>query len=284
MCTVWLTLILAWGDKYTGEIFELGAGAYGLSMGEAIVAIVGDATATYWNPARMRTVGRDVWLMYSSDYGMKYNGVAFVNSNATHSIGGAIYWLNIPDMVFTDTMNQVIGRADLNDYMIYLGYAVSVQGYDVGVTLKSIYRDYYVDRAYGIGMDLGVAGRYKHIRWGVVLRNVSGTYMFWDSGVRDFVPPTIDVGIGYIGRNVRFGMSGTINLEHRVSEIQMLNLDTHVGVEYVYRNLLAGRIGRTRKGITVGVGIIKPPFRVDYAFCGIDIGQIHRVSFNWTLK
>ncbi|SVD08055.1 uncharacterized protein METZ01_LOCUS360909, partial [marine metagenome] len=54
---------------YAGEFLAVGAGARGLALGGAYVALVDDATSGYWNPAALATgPGRQAHFMHAERY------------------------------------------------------------------------------------------------------------------------------------------------------------------------------------------------------------------------
>ena len=62
-CPLFLLLLILFSNrsmgqfaKYSNEFLNIGAGARGMSMGNAQVASVTDGTAGYWNPAALANV------------------------------------------------------------------------------------------------------------------------------------------------------------------------------------------------------------------------------------
>ncbi|MCX8011251.1 MAG: hypothetical protein N3A61_08865, partial [Ignavibacteria bacterium] len=69
-----------------------------------------------------------------------------------------------------------------------------------------------------------------------------------------------------------------------------ISFDTHLGLEYIYKNLFAVRAGYNEvKQFTIGAGIILPKLSIDYSFVKFtkaedDLGDTHRISLILTLE
>ncbi|MDW7682058.1 MAG: hypothetical protein SCK70_15960, partial [bacterium] len=64
-----------------------------------------------------------------------------------------------------------------------------------------------------------------------------------------------------------------------------VSFDTHLGLEYQFKKLIAFRLGADVGRFTAGAGIKLPNLDVDYAFLSHDeLGNTHRISLKLTLE
>ena len=88
-----------------------------------------------------------------------------------------------------------------------------------------------------------------------------------------------------IARNFKIGFSYSQPLPVFKSSLTLAyDLDTryngleHVGLEYLFNNLFAVRIGSNGGYMTTGAGIYLWKLKVEYAFQSHDLGNTHRVG------
>ena len=153
----------------------------------------------------------------------------------------------------------------------------------MGGSLKVIRRTIGEHTAWGYGLDVGllVAPAYG-LTLGVNVRDVSWTVVSWDTGAKDRIRPSLEIGMAYrVGVPFLKGQftwavgSGRLGEEGREEGTEGMN----AGVEYRYGDLLAVRLGSEQKNLTAGAGLRYDRFGVDYAFLGHEaLGGTHRVS------
>lgn len=153
-----------------------------------------------------------------------------------------------------------------------------------------------------MGFDLAALWKpYQNLNVGVNLQDVTTTLLVWDTGRQEAITPTAKIGVAYFwespliaGRIIpAFDMD--IRFENRRYSSQFnlgnVSFDTHVGLEYQFRQLIALRMGLDTGRFAAGAGFTLPTLKigssgvklprmnVDYAFLSHDeLGDTHRIS------
>ncbi len=188
----------ALATKFAGEFMAVGGGGRALGMGGAFVAVGGDASTVYWNPAGVsETDGRQAIAMHSERFGelVNYNFAAytqpasFIDFGEDAAIGFALIHLGVDDIVVTNQLGfmdlngdgifqpqsgEFLTDADGNEFnefdslptesdnsfALFNTVAVNTKWGRVGGTLKLIYTDAIAGvSSTGVGIDLGFLRR-----------------------------------------------------------------------------------------------------------------------------
>ena len=287
------------GTEYAGELLSLGAGARGMGIGSACVAVTDDASAGYWNAAGLSSLRRrEAILMYAERFagamGYSFAGVS-MPLRATEGLGVALFRVGIdgikytalerPEEAMSATNRPDVYRTASNaDYALYLSYGRQVRnGLALGGSVKLIRRKIGDNTAFGYGADVGLLYRLGAFSVGMNLRNLTSSPIHWDTGTMDRVLPSIDAGIAYaqqvplISGEVIGSVAAHQDAEGRnQSGIDRLNM----GVEYWYSDRLALRLGSTLGRFTAGMGLrVYRRIGIDYAFLQHSVlGGSHYVS------
>jgi hypothetical protein len=183
-----------------------------------------------------------------------------------------------------------------NDWALFLSYARRFGGkLSVGASLKMVYRTlpgYYEGSsftsysAWGAGLDLGLTyAAATDLQLAFVAHDLTTTYMSWDTGAREHVSPSFDLGGSY---RLRLAAKHALTLAADLP----FNLDGHTpdqyfgiaadlgadgeprtgfsgtvnaGAEYWYDGLFALRTGMMGRDLTFGAGVRYKKIGADYA-------------------
>lgn len=232
--------------KYSNEFLNIGAGARGLSMGNAQVASVNDATAGYWNPAGLTAVKDhpNATIMHAEYFAgiakYDYASVAIPVQNNKRTIGFSLLRFAVDDIPNTLFLVEPDGSINYNniqsfssaDYAFLFSFAQTLketanQLISIGANAKVIYRKVgKFASAIGFGLDAGIQMKKDRWRFGIVARDITSTFNAWtfkftekekeilyltnnDIPVRstELTAPRLVIGGGY-----DFRISGNFNL------------------------------------------------------------------------
>jgi hypothetical protein len=157
----------------------------------------------------------------------------------------------------------------------------------LGLNIKLINLSLDENSGTGVGIDLGyilklgldkifISPYYGDLCIGVSAQDVFNTRITWDTSSKHE---------DEIERNFKMGFSYSQPIPVVRSELTVAyDVDTrydgfeHFGLEYLFSNLLAVRIGSNFGYMTTGAGIYIWKFKFDYAYQSHDLGNSHRVS------
>jgi hypothetical protein len=296
--------------KYGGEFLATGVGARALGMGGAFVAVADDATAGYWNPAGLIFVQRrEAVFMHSERFGdiVNYDAGSFAqqlgSENANRSaFGFSFVRTGIDDIGYTalDSTTQrpyVYRWVSDAEWGFFLSYGRLWTGsLAVGGSAKVLRKSVGDDSALGIGFDLAALVRpWRRLSLGLNVQDATTTFLAWKKETETILP-TAKLGVAYpfqipaIGGKLTLAADIDARFEGRKYAtaywIGSASADLRLGLEYLYRERLALRLGQERSGenaFAAGAGIRVPfggnAIHVDYAFLeNADLDDTHRVS------
>lgn len=272
----------------TGLAFlKVGVDARASGMGEAYTAVVSDANATFWNPAGLMEAGgsnlafqHNEWLFdISADFGAaqwKWDRSAF---------GVHVYNLNVGDIpVRTGPSSQPLETTEATWLALGASYARDLRdNLTFGLTVKYLYEKIYVEDARGMAVDAGF--RYRdalipNLSLGGVVQHLGSMSALRDDATT--LPTTGRLGVVYDAPGAVGPLSwlAAADLVFPFEE----SLRVHVGGEGVLWEQLALRAGwlggYDNRGLTLGLGIRKTTFHIDYSFTPFqdDLGNVQRFS------
>jgi hypothetical protein len=308
--------------KYAGEFLAIGVGARPLGLGGAYVALAGDVSAGYWNPAGLARIDYpELMLMHAEHFGSlvnhDYGAVAFPMGTST-SLGISLIRLGVDDI--PDTRNAGVdaggsvtydpnqfSRIDPSrvtyfssaDWALYFTLARRhSDNLTYGANLKLIRRELGDNNATGVGFDLGIQySPVERLLLGANLQDVTTTLVAWNTGRNDLISPTLKTGAAYVidalGGRFTPVVDFDLMFENRRSAATFsmgpVSFDVQGGLEYAFKDLIAVRVGYSDvKQLTLGAGLSLPKLIVDYSFAKFDateqLGNTHRISVKFILE
>jgi hypothetical protein len=292
--------------KYAGEAFTLGASARPLALGGAFVALADDPSGLYYNPAGLGLVeGRQVSMLHSETYGslVNHDYIAFTNPVILRkhpgSVAVGIYRVGGGGIILTEKDPEtggpvVISEKSHYDYLILLGGGVRVsERWRIGVNTKIIARSLAGSSAWGLGMDVGIQyGSLHGFAAGANLTNATSTFLSYDNGTRESILPALRIGATYSADIDQFTIRALVDsdvlFESRDAAAQVsmgtISLDSHLGGEVSYHEIVYFRGGSDIGRLSLGVGLKFNRFRLDGAFLDHnDLDNSYRISLNIAL-
>jgi len=255
----------------TGLAFlKLGVGGRAVAMGEAHVALAADASATYFNPAGLAAVQRtDVMLMHKEWFqGVQTEFLAVVVPLGGIAAGLSINTTNIRDIQVRTRPGPPEANFSSHDFSLGLSLGSNIRSsFNAGVTLKFLYEKIFVEESSGAAVDLGL--RYEApiqgLTFGFTLSNLGSMGTLKDEKIK--LPSLLRLGSSYV-KNMR-SIQSTLALAGDVVNIfQEKKAHFHTGAELTYSEIISLRFGYLSgydtRNVTLGVGLHKDPFRIDY--------------------
>ncbi|HVY73943.1 MAG TPA: PorV/PorQ family protein [Puia sp.] len=189
--------------KYSNEFLNIGAGARGMSMGNAQVASVTDGTSGYWNPAALADIrtSPQVNLMHA-EYFAGIGKYDFANlvlplKDNKRTLGLTLLRFAVDDIPNTVFLVQPDGSIDFSnittfssaDYAFLISLAQQVDWIkntkiNFGVNAKIIHRqagDF--THAWGFGFDAAMQVVGNRWKLGIVAKDVTTTFNAWSYNI-----------------------------------------------------------------------------------------------------
>jgi hypothetical protein len=270
------------------QFLKIGVGARGVAMGEAFVAMEGDPTSTYWNPAGVATIeGSQFTLNHSSWVAeMSHEFAAYVFSYkfipGVLAVSATV--LQMDPMPETSEFKQEgTGYSfDAGSMAFGLSYArMLTDRFSFGATVKWIHEGLADFSGETFAVDLGTIYNtgFRDIKIGMAFVNMGSGYTFIDNGKESPMPVMFKVGGAMpLLNQPDHRVMGAVEFNHPPDGAERIN----AGGEYVFQRfapnfelaLRAGyRFNRDEEGLTGGFGI-KFPF--------VRIGLINKPSI-WSI-
>ncbi len=235
--------------KYSNEFLSIGVGARSLSMSNAMVANVNDATSGYWNPAGLSAMQTDfdASLMHAEYFAgiAKYDYLGGAMALDTNSyLGATIIRFGVDDIPNTTDLIDSDGNIDYDritrfsaaDYAFLLSYArnTKIPNLAYGANVKIIYRNIgEFAHAWGFGLDLGVQYKLNKWQFGILVRDITSTFNAWTFNEDELIVEVQDSVFNFAPDNsleltlprVILGISREIPIYNKFSAIAELDMD-----------------------------------------------------------
>jgi len=188
--------------KYANEFLNLGVGARGFGMANSQVAIANDVTAAYWNPAGLTGMKEKYQfsLMHAELFAgiSKYDYLGFAMRLDSVSALGVTFIRfgidDIPDTRFLYDANGALNYDNVRffsaaDYALLLSYAREMdflEGLSLAANFKILYRSVgQFANAWGFGLDASALYVVNDWRFGLMLRDITGTFTAWNHNTEE---------------------------------------------------------------------------------------------------
>lgn len=293
-------------------------------MGSAFAGLADDGTAAFWNPAGLATLdSREVTLMHAEQFGsvVNYEFLSYTMPLGTpgspkQSLAISLIRLgvdNIPDtrgLEFIDVNGN--GKFDYpedrlivdesrfvfdsdNDVALLFSYARAVGGrFSLGGNVKVIHQ-WLGDslRSNGFGLDFGAIYVGPHgVSAGVKLSDATTTRILWNTGVNEFIAPSLRMGGAktFSIHNRRHLITAAFDAQVGFSDERLssqahlgtVTFEFHPGVEYWLERKVALRAGLEAKNFAAGAGFRHRIVGLDYAFLDHqDLDASHRITLSF---
>lgn len=308
--------------KHSNEFLSIGVGARSLGMSNAQVSLVDNVTAGFWNPAGLLEIDSKYQfeLMHASLFAgianFDYAGFATPIDSSNH-LGFSIIRFavdDIPDTRFLYDANGTLNYDNISffsaaDYAFIFSYARKVKfikGLRLGANFKVVHRtvgDFAT--AWGFGLDAGAQLSLGRWKFGLMLRDITGTFNSWSHNPElvadiytqtgnDIPENTLEITLP----KMIFGVSKDWDVSDNFSLLAALDLDVtfdgqrnvligsdvmsidpHLGLEIGYKSIayLRGGLGNiqqikdfdgsksTTAQVNFGVGFRIKQVAIDYA-------------------
>ncbi len=232
-----MTLLLLLGPfsasaaKYAGEFLSDGVGGRAMGMGGAFVAMSGEASLSYWNPAGLAGLNlRELALMHAERFGNLVNNDYAAYARPLDKTGRSVMAislirLSVDDIPFTEDLELVEpnpatrnGQLDApNEYVLYdddkivwesdaetalfLSYGRTVNSrLALGASVKLVRKAVGKYNANGFGFDLGAQYKLAEtLTLGANLQDATTTLLLWNQdGARESINPTLKTGLAWV--------------------------------------------------------------------------------------
>jgi hypothetical protein len=258
-------------------VLRFGVGARGFGLGGAYGVIADDATATYWNAAGLSELEAPMLSTMHSELfmGTTYDYIGWGTPLKNGALGISLLRLSTPGIILTggDVSEASVSAA-------YIGYGIKMAGWNVGATLKSLWESLPQEsgNASGSGwsFDVGVQKQLtENYRFGLVIQDILGSPISWSTGHHETIPVNYRIGFSYTREKLLLVVEA-----ERAEDFSQ----GHMGAEFKVTDFLKLRGGFRGSDFTAGVGLTKGRVTVDYAYCGGELGNTHRMSLSYQFE
>ena len=239
--------------QYSNEFLNIGAGARGMSMGNAQVASVTDGTAGYWNPAALTHVKDLPQLnLMHSEYFAGIGKYDFANLTLPLKDNKRVLGItllrfavdNIPNTVFLVQPDGSINFSNITtfssaDYALLLSLAQKMKAFNgndlsLGLNAKIIHRTAGpFATAWGFGFDAGALLEGKQWKLGAIAKDITTTFNAWSFNINDAMREVFYVTQNEIPKNsieltapqLLIGYSYNFKLNQKINLMAEADLD-----------------------------------------------------------
>ncbi|MBI1730823.1 hypothetical protein HY229_07975 [Candidatus Acetothermia bacterium] len=268
-------------------LLDMGAGVRALAMGEAFVGLADDEQAAFYNPAGLAYLSG---IYASANYESHLGASSYLSLlGATHGIGLGLFLFSLGDVEQRDDQDKVLGTFGYSNFavtasgglplsQIPLGFTRSLDSLSMGGRFKFLGVS-TLEGGNGSAIALDLSWFFKGNNAIDHLLPGSGIHLF-QAGLS--IENLVSIGLGYAGGHHE-RLPFKIKTGFAISPMQSLTLsmdlaipfEFHLGGEYSlslpsplsHMDIRAGAVVRGGTfAFTAGFGVVREPFRLDYAF------------------
>lgn len=259
------------GAANTGLAFlKLGVSSRSIALGEAVVSMSDDPSATHYNPALLLYGGNNGFLFMhnASVLGTRTEFLAAKFKAGKLAFGVSINNTAVNDIEIREIPGSPIGTFDAQNYELGFSGAFRFNNYlSFGITAKFLYEKIYVDNADGYAFDFGGLYRDGNLSVGGLLANFGSMNKMRSQETK--LPSLFRFGASYLFGLKNISSSLRVALDFN-KVIDGGNPHMNAGAEFLFKNFLAMRAGYQSgyedRNLTTGVGLKYKAFSLDYAF------------------
>jgi len=276
------------------------------AMSGAFVAVYGDLSAMFVNPAGLASVDQKQFTFNYTNYLLDISGGMAAYAQRFESLGvlsiGLVY-MNYGEFQQTDEDANLMGNTfSANDIALGLGIANRLDDhFSYGLNFKYAFSQIYDYNASAVAIDFGLiyaAPFEENLNIALSVTNVGSNFKYYES-TKEALPLSIGLGFSkilahlpleiaaslndinvqaddFVGRIKRFSIGG----EFRLSELLRLRLGYNNGLNRNFAETGNEKFG----GISGGLGIYWKNMRFDYAYSSFSLlGGVHRFGITGSL-
>ncbi|MBI2787284.1 MAG: PorV/PorQ family protein [Elusimicrobia bacterium] len=276
----------------TASYLDIGVGARGLGMGGAYTALADDANSVYWNPAGLaRLEKREVTASHTElGNSTRHDFLAYAHPTSQAVLAGAFTYLNQGSIAGRDAAGRQTGSYDASDAAVAFAAGRKTDLVDLGLSVKYLRSHIASTEAQGLAVDAGLkrelpSGPGKFVL-GAALRNIGPGLEYGEQ--RNDLPLRAAFGGAY-----RFAAGHALAVELQDGP-RGAGWEGSAGGELKAYDGVFLRLGYTSKssavegsgfdaarGLTVGLGLRKDGFGLDYAAQAAgELGSTHRFTLS----
>lgn len=306
--------------KYGNQVFRGVGDAKAISLSESGVATATGPLSILWNPARLnsedirsfvfahqeRFAGAVTFDIFGLDLRQRSEShwslviIREAVQGIPKTTDALLYQTGSLDDPEERVLSSNITFFNQSQWAGVIGFATFRGDWQLGGNTKVLIHQLGQYSGWGIGFDIGASKRLsKNNVFGVSLRDVTTSWIVWDSGTVERIAPELRLGdahsLAFETLPLNVSVMGTIvfSVESKKKKsdnfIRSFGAQFRSGIELNYSNKLNIRFGRNPiSGYSSGLGLVFDFGEIDYAFVpsplGTVLGTSHYVSLNLKLE